>query len=339
MEQVPPLGGTLGASLSHNFSLQRREVLFCFSPINIPLVLQPLSLPTRWVPISTCQIAGSYYKNPSCLLSVISLWYRLCCSGEIILRTILVPLSTYSAEIFISCLQLSPSLYSANRDGQPKAFFGSCLPLLLLRDLRAAAAFLYWAHEVASVILFGIANYIPNVVFLEYFHLLLQHHTLCVYMCSVTQSCPALWDLIGCSPLGSSVHGILQARILEWVAIPFSRESSWLRDQTWALCLLHWQVDYSLLNHGESQSHAIFAPTSNLPVYNLAVNITDIHWNLEILVSQQLHFNKINFHSQAGHVEKSWPDDWWDHNHSFSNTYWRVGLFWYPDSICSRNLK
>ena len=36
-----------------------------------------------------------------------------------------------------------------------------------------------------------------------------------------------------CSPLGSSVHGLLHARILEWVAIPFSRESSWSSDQTW----------------------------------------------------------------------------------------------------------
>ena len=36
-----------------------------------------------------------------------------------------------------------------------------------------------------------------------------------------------------CSPPGSSVHGIFQARILEWVAIPFSREFSWPRDQTW----------------------------------------------------------------------------------------------------------
>ena len=35
-----------------------------------------------------------------------------------------------------------------------------------------------------------------------------------------------------CSLPGSSVHGILQARILEWVAIPFSRGSSWLRDWT-----------------------------------------------------------------------------------------------------------
>ena len=40
-----------------------------------------------------------------------------------------------------------------------------------------------------------------------------------------------------CSPPGSSVHGILQARILEWVAIPFSRESSWSRDWTWVSCI------------------------------------------------------------------------------------------------------
>ena len=37
--------------------------------------------------------------------------------------------------------------------------------------------------------------------------------------------------LANCSLPGSSVHGILQARVLEWVAIPFSRGSSWPRDQ------------------------------------------------------------------------------------------------------------
>ena len=49
---------------------------------------------------------------------------------------------------------------------------------------------------------------------------------------SVTQSCPTLCNPVDCSLPGSSVHGILQARILEWVAISFSRGSSWLRDQT-----------------------------------------------------------------------------------------------------------
>ena len=43
----------------------------------------------------------------------------------------------------------------------------------------------------------------------------------------ITQPSPTLWDPVHCSPPGSSVHGILQAKILEWVAIPFSRGSSW----------------------------------------------------------------------------------------------------------------
>ena len=41
---------------------------------------------------------------------------------------------------------------------------------------------------------------------------------------SVTQSCPSLCNPMDCSTPGSSVHGIIQARILEWVDIPFSRE-------------------------------------------------------------------------------------------------------------------
>ena len=48
----------------------------------------------------------------------------------------------------------------------------------------------------------------------------------------VTQSCLTLSDPVDCSPPGSSVHGILQARILEWVAMPFSRGSSQSGDRT-----------------------------------------------------------------------------------------------------------
>ena len=43
----------------------------------------------------------------------------------------------------------------------------------------------------------------------------------------VAQSCPTL-----CDPMDYTLHGILQARILEWVAVPFSRESSQPRDRT-----------------------------------------------------------------------------------------------------------
>ena len=53
----------------------------------------------------------------------------------------------------------------------------------------------------------------------------------------VTQSCPTLCDPMDCSLQGSSVHGILQARILEWVVMPFSRGSSWPRDQTHISCI------------------------------------------------------------------------------------------------------
>ena len=59
------------------------------------------------------------------------------------------------------------------------------------------------------------------------------------------QSGPTLWDPTGCSPPGSSVCGILQARILEWVAIPSSRGSSLPRDQTyifWVSCISRWVI-------------------------------------------------------------------------------------------------
>ena len=52
----------------------------------------------------------------------------------------------------------------------------------------------------------------------------------------VAQSCPALCDPMDCSLPGFSVHGILQARILEWVVISFSRRSSWPRNWTWVSC-------------------------------------------------------------------------------------------------------
>ena len=53
----------------------------------------------------------------------------------------------------------------------------------------------------------------------------------------LAQSCPTICNPVDCSWPGSSVHGILQARILEWVAISFSRESSQPRDQTLVSCM------------------------------------------------------------------------------------------------------
>ena len=68
-----------------------------------------------------------------------------------------------------------------------------------------------------------------------------KHYSLCVY----TQPCPTHLQPHGLYPPGSSVHGILQARILEWVAMPLSRN----------LSLLNWQEDSLPLSHlGSPQS-------------------------------------------------------------------------------------
>ena len=64
----------------------------------------------------------------------------------------------------------------------------------------------------------------------------------------VAQSCLTLRDSVDCSPPGSSVHGILQARILEWVAMPFSRGSSQSRDWTcvsYVSCIGQWFLYHS----------------------------------------------------------------------------------------------
>ena len=88
----------------------------------------------------------------------------------------------------------------------------------------------------------------------------------CVCVCVlVSPSCPAVCNPIDCSLPGSSVHRILQARILEWVAIPFSRGSSQPSD-TWTPTL---QTDSSL-----SQQ---LAP--NFPSFCLYVNSTIVWKN------------------------------------------------------------
>ena len=61
------------------------------------------------------------------------------------------------------------------------------------------------------------------------------------------QLCPTLCNPVDCSQSGPSVHGILQARILEWVAVSFSRAYSRLRDQTHVTC-----IGRQILNHRAS---------------------------------------------------------------------------------------
>ena len=59
----------------------------------------------------------------------------------------------------------------------------------------------------------------------------------------VAQSCPTLCNPMNCSPPGSFVYGIFQARILEWFAVSFSRGSSPRRDQTQVSCTAGFFID------------------------------------------------------------------------------------------------
>ena len=66
---------------------------------------------------------------------------------------------------------------------------------------------------------------------------------MCWFVCVHAQSCLTLCDTMDCSLPGSSVHGVSQARILEWAAIFFSRGSSHLRDRSsisYISCISRW---------------------------------------------------------------------------------------------------
>ena len=80
--------------------------------------------------------------------------------------------------------------------------------------------------------------------------------SVCIYLLNmcvlVAQSCPTLCDCVDCSLPGSSIHRILQASILDWIAIPFSRGSSWPRNQTWVSLPYLRQILYHLSHHHQS---------------------------------------------------------------------------------------
>ena len=89
-------------------------------------------------------------------------------------------------------------------------------------------------------------EYLPICLYHIWFLSLVSYNFLCTVFVSlvrkwslseVAQSCPTLCDTMDCSPSGFSIHGIFQARVLEWVSISFSSGSSWPRDQTRISCI------------------------------------------------------------------------------------------------------
>ena len=89
-----------------------------------------------------------------------------------------------------------------------------------------------WATREAHIyILYSMPIYVLSVNWLFWYLYLCLYSYACMPAKSL-QSCPSLCDPTDCSPSGSSIHRILQARILEWVAMPSSKGSSWPRDLT-----------------------------------------------------------------------------------------------------------
>ena len=88
-----------------------------------------------------------------------------------------------------------------------------------------------WSLSPQNLKLHGCKAQIPQVMTgcntkwsHSHFHPLVLGLTYFTYCCLVAKSCLTLCDLMDCSQPGSSVHGISQARILEWAAISFSRD-------------------------------------------------------------------------------------------------------------------
>ena len=98
----------------------------------------------------------------------------------------------------------------------------------------------WWVFEYDVGVTFGKVNqFVLNRI--------KETQTGLMHACSVSKSCPTLCNPMNCSPPGSSVHGILQARILKWDAISFSWGSSHPRNRIQVLCFLQWQVVSLLL--------------------------------------------------------------------------------------------
>ena len=152
--------------------------------------------------------------------------------------------SVLSSNLF---LYLSTTLSCENLKGQNNLSYGWLTHLMILK--------LFWPHwtwlgsfqlhsmlfpmavwsSQHSCLPVGLSSNCPHVNLFDNAPFNLPF---CVCVCVlVIQSCPTLCDRMDCSLPGSSVHGILQARTLEWVAISYSRVSSQPRNQTQVSCI------------------------------------------------------------------------------------------------------
>ena len=129
-------------------------------------------------------------------------------------------------------------------------------------------------------------------------------------------------DPMGCSLPGSSVHGISQARILEWVAISFSKGSSWPRDQTLISCIGK-QILYLLSHQGSSKGSfrrllmtLIFQDSSISPLtfskwltenFQISKLIAHSHFRFQSCSQRKLGLNPNHYTDYNDLGQATWP--------------------------------
>ena len=122
----------------------------------------------------------------------------------------------------------------------------------------------------------------------------------CAHACSVAQSCLTLCNPMNCSPPGSSVHGIFQARILEQVAVSYSRDSFWPRDQTHVFCVSC--IGKQILYHCATWEAPLYSIGNYIPypvishngkeLKELLITLLYSRFNTTLYTVNQLYFNK-----------------------------------------------
>ena len=113
----------------------------------------------------------------------------------------------------------------------------------------------------------------------------------------VIQSCLTLCNPMDCCLPGSSILGIFQARVLEWVAISFSRVSFWPRDRTRVSCIIgrHFTV-WATVTRGNHCSMFFFFPRIEL-LCLYEWNHLDLFWLLLLTIVSQIHSSTLLHHS------------------------------------------
>ena len=160
-----------------------------------------------------------------------------------------------------------------------KVYFRKFQTFIKVRNVRNLHVYILNIYSIVSVLF--------NVVSI---------HFLITVLALVTQLCPMLCDPMDCSPPGSSAHGILQARILEWFAISYSKGSSQPKDRTlvsWIAGVFFtvWGTREALLNTGLTLSpftHNTFIAITNLSWISFWIQCKRVIISHKLVIYQQL---------------------------------------------------